>query len=91
MRWAAPGVAGRPAPRRDLLPAHPGPVLPAELHVGKVWGTITAGAQRRGRPRPLTDTWIAACCIHAGLPLLTRNRRDFADYADHDGLMLLDG
>jgi predicted nucleic acid-binding protein len=59
--------------------------------VGKVWGTITAGAQRRGRPRPLTDTWIAACCIHAGLPLLTRNRRDFADYADHDGLMLLDG
>jgi toxin FitB len=56
---------------------------------GKVWGTITAGAQGRGRPRPLNDTWIAACCIEGGLPLLTLNRRDFADFAEHDGLLLL--
>jgi predicted nucleic acid-binding protein len=46
-------------------------------------------AQRRGRPRPLNDTWIAACCIKGGLPLLTLNRRDFADFAEHDGLVLL--
>jgi hypothetical protein len=43
----------------------------------------------RGRPRRLNDTWTAACCIEGGLPLLTLNRRDFADFAQHDGLVLL--
>jgi predicted nucleic acid-binding protein len=65
------------------------PILPAGLRVAKVWGTITADARRRGRPRPLNDTWIAACCIEGGLPLLTLNRRDFTDFVEHDGLMLL--
>jgi predicted nucleic acid-binding protein len=64
-------------------------ILPANLTVAKVWGELTAGAQRRGRPRPLNDTWIAACCIEGGLPLLTLNRRDFADFAKRDGLLLL--
>ena len=63
-------------------------ILPASLTVAKVWGELTAGAQRRGRPRPLNDTWIAACCIEGGLPL-TLNRRDFADFAERDGLLLL--
>jgi predicted nucleic acid-binding protein len=80
------GVARRGA--LDLWLARE-PILPAGLRVGKVWGTITAGAQGRGRPRPLNDTWIAACCIEGGLPLLTLNRRDFADFAEHDGLLLL--
>jgi toxin FitB len=66
-------------------------IIPAGLGVAKVWGRITAGAERRGRPRPLNDTWIAACCIARGLPLLTLNRRDFADFAEHDGLVLLSG
>jgi toxin FitB len=64
-------------------------VLPANLAVAQVWGSITTAARRRGRPRPLSDTWIAACCIHGELPLLTLNRRDFADFAEHDGLVLL--
>jgi toxin FitB len=64
-------------------------ILEADLEVSQIWGAITAGAQRRGRPRPLNDTWIAACCIKGGLPLLTLNRRDFADFAEHDGLVLL--
>jgi hypothetical protein len=54
-------------------------------------GSITADAGRRGRPRPLNDSWIAACCIESELPLLTFNRRDFADFAEHDGLVLLGG
>ena len=66
-------------------------ILPADLEVSQIWGEITAWAQRRGRPRPLNDSWIAACCIEGGLPLLTLNRRDFADSAEHDGLVLLDG
>jgi toxin FitB len=64
-------------------------VLPAGLSVAKVWGEITTAAQGRGRPRPFNDNWIAACCIEGGLPLLTLNRRDFADLAEHDGLVLL--
>jgi len=67
------------------------PILSADLRVATIWATITAGAQRRGRPRPLNDSWIAACRIETGLPLLTLNRRDFADIADHDGLVLLGG
>jgi toxin FitB len=59
------------------------------LTTARTWGEITTAARRRGRPRPLNDSWIAACCIAEGLPLLTLNRRDFADFADHDGLVLL--
>ncbi|HEY7606780.1 MAG TPA: PIN domain-containing protein [Actinomycetota bacterium] len=66
-------------------------ILPAGRKAATVWGELAAEAQRRGRPRPLNDTWIAACCIQAGLPLLTLNRRDFADFAEHEGLVLLGG
>jgi toxin FitB len=66
-------------------------ILPAGLKVAKIWGELAIGAQRRGRPRPLNDSWIAACCIEGGLPLLTLNRRDFADFAERDGLVLLGG
>ena len=64
-------------------------LIPAGLAEAQVWGAITTAAQRRGRPRPLNDSWIAACCIERGLPLLTLNRRDFDDFAEHDGLVLL--
>ena len=67
------------------------PILSADLRVATIWATITAGAQRRGRPRPLNDSWIAARCIESGLPLLTLNRRDFTDFAEHDGLALIGG
>jgi predicted nucleic acid-binding protein len=66
-------------------------IVPAGRRPAKTWGTITAGAQQRGRPRPLNDTWIAACCIEGGLPPLTLNHRDFTDFAEHDGLVLLAG
>jgi toxin FitB len=64
-------------------------ILSADLDVARVWGGITAGARRRGRTPSLNDSWIAACCLESGLPLLTLNRRDFADFAEHDGLVLL--
>jgi predicted nucleic acid-binding protein len=65
-------------------------VIPANLAVAQVWASLMTAAQQRGRPRPLHDTWIAACCIEGELPLLTLNRKDFADFAEHDGLVLLD-
>jgi predicted nucleic acid-binding protein len=64
-------------------------VLPADLRVAQTWGAIAATAQLRGRPRPQHDTWIAACCIKSGLPPVTLNRRDFVDFAEHDGLVPL--
>ena len=44
----------------------------------------------RGRPRPANDTWIAACCLVERLPLATFNTKDFADFAEYDGLVLID-
>jgi predicted nucleic acid-binding protein len=66
-------------------------VLPYSDEVAHTWGRLAAAAQRRGRPRPVNDTWIAACCITDDVPLLTLNRRDFEEFARHDGLRLLDG
>ena len=57
--------------------------------VAEAWGQFQARAHRRGRPRPHNDTWIAACCLVDNLPLATLNTKDFADFAEHDGLNLI--
>ena len=54
-----------------------------------LWGEIQAYAQLRGRPRPANDSWIAACCIVRELPLATFNIKDYADFAEHEGLELV--
>lgn len=64
-------------------------LLPFDEAIAIKWGEIQANAQLRGRPRPVNDTWIAACCLVHGLPLATFNTKDFADYAEHDGLRLV--
>ena len=63
--------------------------LPYDDDVATTWGYIQAGAILRGRTRPANDTWIAACCIQRGIPLVTRNIKDYTDFADHDGLTLI--
>jgi predicted nucleic acid-binding protein len=65
-------------------------VLLGDEDVSTVWGQLQARAERRGRPRPVNDTWIAACCLVNGLSLATFNTKDFTDFAQHDGLNLLD-
>jgi len=42
-----------------------------------------------GRPRPHNDSWIAACCLVYDLPLATLNIKDFADFAEHEGLRII--
>jgi toxin FitB len=64
-------------------------LLPFNEAVATKWGELQANAQLRGRPRPVNDTWIAACCLVQGLPLATFNTKDFADYAEHDSLHLI--
>ena len=61
-------------------------LLPYSERVAIRWGELQADAERRGRPRPVNDTWIAACCLVRDLPLATLNLKDFEDFAEHDGL-----
>jgi toxin FitB len=65
-------------------------VLPYDREVATRWGQLQAYAQRRGRPRPVNDTWIAACALARDLPLATFNTKDFADFVEHEGLTLID-
>ncbi len=60
--------------------------LPYSDLVAVRWGELQARAEQRGRPRPVNDTWIAACCLVRKLPLATLNLKDFAD---HDGLRVI--
>jgi toxin FitB len=64
-------------------------VLDYDKAVARTWGRLSAAARRRGRPRQANDTWIAACCLAEGLPLATRNVKDYVDFADHHGLTLV--
>jgi toxin FitB len=57
--------------RRDVV------LLPYSELVAVRWGELQARAERRGRPRPVNDTWIAACCLVRNLPLATLNLKDF--------------
>jgi hypothetical protein len=66
-------------------------LLPFDEAVAVRWGELQANAQLRGRPRPVNDSWIAACCLVHGIPLATFNTKDFTDYAEHDGLSLIGG
>ncbi|MFI9559808.1 type II toxin-antitoxin system VapC family toxin [Nonomuraea endophytica] len=65
------------------------PVLPGDEDVAVTWGRLAAAAVKRGRPRPMNDMWIAACCLTHGVPLVTLNVKDFEDFAIHHGLNLI--
>jgi hypothetical protein len=64
-------------------------VLPYDQRGATRWGEIQAYAQLRGRPRPANDSWIAACCLVRELPLATFNTKDYADFAEREGLELV--
>lgn len=52
-------------------------LLPVDLETGRIWGEITAAAQRAGRSMPAGDGLIAATARRHGLHVMTRNTRDF--------------
>jgi toxin FitB len=64
-------------------------LLPYSELVAVRWGELQARAEQRGRPRPVNDTWIAACCLVRNLPLATLNLKDFKDFADHEGMTVV--
>ena len=64
-------------------------VLPYDERVAWKWGQLSVLSEQRGRARPVNDTWIAACCLVANLPLATLNVKDFEDFTQNDGLRLI--
>lgn len=64
-------------------------VLHSNGDVARNWGVISAYASLRGRPRPTNDSWVAACCLAYDLPLATRNVKDYEDFVEHEGLVIL--
>lgn len=64
-------------------------VLPYDERVAWKWGQLSVLSEQRGRTRPVNDTWIAACCLVAKLPLATLNVKDFEDFTQKDGLRLI--
>ncbi|MGO8887914.1 MAG: hypothetical protein ACLQI7_30390 [Streptosporangiaceae bacterium] len=81
--WGPRKLAGLADWRHDVV------LLPYSEQVAIRWGELQARAERRGRPRPVNDTWIAACCLVRNLPLATLTLKDFKDFADHEGLALI--
>jgi predicted nucleic acid-binding protein len=65
------------------------PVLPGDEAVAAIWGRLSAAAVRRGRPRPVNDMWIAACCLAYEVPLATLNLKDYEDFKEHHELPVL--
>ena len=65
------------------------PVLPGDEAVATVWGHLSAAATQRGRPRPVNDMWVAACCLTYEAPVATLNLKDYEDFKQHHGLRIL--
>jgi predicted nucleic acid-binding protein len=65
------------------------PVLPGDEAAATIWGRLSAAAIQRGRPRPVNDMWVAACCLAYEVPLATLNLKDYEDFKEHHGLRIL--
>jgi predicted nucleic acid-binding protein len=90
-RWARlHSWSARPRARLQMW-LHRAVRLGYDDEIARVWGELSAAATQRGRTSPPNDTWIAACCLVEGLPLATRNVKDYAGFAEHHGLQLVTG
>lgn len=48
-------------------------VIPGNDAVAVSWGRLSAAATLRGRPRPVNDMWVAACCLTYDLAGIDRD------------------
>ena len=60
-------------------------LLPVDLETSRIWGELTASAQRLGRTVPASDGLIAATARRHGLHVMTRNTAEF----EPTGVLLL--
>lgn len=63
--------------------------LPYDRDVAVTWGRIQAADVLPARKRPATTPESPPVGLSHGLPLATRNVRDFQDFADHHGLVIV--
>jgi predicted nucleic acid-binding protein len=61
-------------------------ILPIDLEICRMWGDLTAAAQKTGHTIPACDGLIAATARRHGLYVMTRNTADF----EASGVLLLD-
>ena len=52
-------------------------LLPVDSETARVWGELSARAQRQGRTVHVADGLIAATALRHGLHVMTRNVSDF--------------
>lgn len=52
-------------------------LLPVDLETSRIWGEVTAAAQKAGRQVAASDGLIAATGLRHGLRVMTRNTTDF--------------
>ena len=78
-RQLAPGRKQREILARldDLHDDFGSRILPINLEIARLWGELTAHAQRQGRQIGAPDGLIAATARHHGLSVMTRNVSDF--------------
>ena len=62
-----------------LLPYEQGRILPFEDADAPHYARVVSARKARGRPLVGIDAQIAAIALRRGLPIATRNVRDFAD------------
>ena len=61
----------------DLLVRFGERIIPLDLPVMLVWGTMVAELEKAGTPLPAIDSFLAASASQRGLTLATRNTKDF--------------
>ncbi len=61
-------------------------ILGLDLETGRIWGELTARAQRKGVIIPAADGLIAATALRHGLQVMTRNTKHF----EASGALILD-
>jgi predicted nucleic acid-binding protein len=60
-------------------------LVPVDLETARIWGELTATAQKVGKTIPGVDGLIAATALRHGLHVMTRNTADF----ESTGVMLM--
>lgn len=65
----------------ELLPRFEHRVLPIDTEIALMWGELRGALLRRGKPASLFDSLIAATAKVHGFSVVTRNVRDFKNFA----------
>jgi len=65
--------------KNELLVGFDKHILPFDESLISTWSSMLVALEKKGRPIPLIDAFIAATAHHYNLTLVTRNLTDFKD------------